>query len=227
MSNKIETLNYSTTKVIACATVIEEMLPMLPPQLTYQKLEFGLHTDPDKLRSALQAAIDATEPSVTTILLGYGLCSRAVAGLKSNTRTLIIPKVDDCIAIFLGSDIEYKEQHRIEPGTLYQTKGWIETDKSLKGLPDMIKKYGQTRAKWLFKQMFKNYTRLAFINTGNYQIERYRSESRAAAANLGLRFEEIQGSNALVKKLLFGPWDSEFVIAAPGQALTFLNFRNE
>jgi hypothetical protein len=149
-----------------------------------------------------------------------------VAGLKSDTRTLIIPKVDDCIAIFLGSDARYQEQHRSEPGTLYQTKGWIEADKSLKGLPEMIQKYGETRARWLFKQMIKNYTRLAFINTGNYEIERYRAQSRAEAAELGLKYEEIAGSNALVKKLLYGPWDSEFVIVPPGQALTFADFRS-
>jgi hypothetical protein len=226
MSNNIENLDYTVTKVIACATVIEEMLNIMPPGLTYQKLEFGLHTEPDKLRTALQEAIDATEPHVTTILLGYGLCSRAVAGLKSATRTLVIPKVDDCIAIFLGSDAEYKEQHRLEPGTLYQTKGWIEADKSLKGLPDMIKKYGESKARFLFKQMIKNYTRMAFINTGNYELEHYRALSRASAAELGLKYEEIQGSNALVKKLLMGPWDNEFVIAPPGQPLTFADFRS-
>ena len=221
------TMNYADTSVIACATVLEEMLPLMPPDLTFQKLDFGLHADPGKLRTALQAAIDQTEPHFSTILLGYGFCSQAAAGLKSDTRTLIIPKVDDCIAIFLGSDTEYKIQHRIEPGTLYQTKGWIETDKSLKMSPDMINKYGEGRAKWLLKIMIKNYTRLAFINTGNYDIERYRAESRATASELGLKYEEIAGSNALVKKLLWGPWDSEFVIAPPGHALTFSDFRTE
>ena len=226
MTSHIEKLDFAKTKVIACATVIEEMLPMMPSELAFQKLEFGLHTDPDKLRAALQEAIDQSDPQFTTILLGYGLCSRAVAGLKSNNRTLIIPKVDDCIGIFLGSDAEYKEQHRTEPGTLYQTKGWIEADKSLKELPDMVKRYGEKKARWLFKQMFKNYTRLAFINTGNYEIERYRAESRATAEDLGLKYVEIPGSSALVKKLLFGPWDSEFVIVLPGEVLTFADFRS-
>ena len=226
MNSQIEKLDFAKTKVIACATVIEEMLPMMPSELVYQKLEFGLHTNPDELRTALQEAIDKSGGEFSTILLGYGLCSRAVAGLKSNSRTLIIPKVDDCIGIFLGSDAEYKEQHRTQPGTLYQTKGWIEADKSLKELPDMVKRYGEKKARWLFKQMFKNYTRLAFINTGNYEIERYRAESHATAQDLGLKYEEIPGSSALVKKLLFGPWDSEFVIVLPGGVLTFADFRS-
>ena len=91
------------TKIIACATIIEEMLPMMPNGMRHEVLEFGLHTNPDKLREALQKAIDNSEPNVDTIILGYGLCSLAVAGLKSDTKTLIVPKIDDCIGIFLGS----------------------------------------------------------------------------------------------------------------------------
>ena len=30
------------TKVIACATVIEEMLPLMPPDIAYEVLDFGL-----------------------------------------------------------------------------------------------------------------------------------------------------------------------------------------
>ena len=218
--------NPQTTKVIACATVIEEMLPLMPRGFEYQKMEFGLHTEPDKLRKALQEAIDQSDPRQTTILLGYGLCSRAVVGLKSDTRRLVIPKVDDCISVFLGSDAEYKVQQRTQPGTLYQTKGWIEADKSLNGLPDMVKRYGEARAKAIFKQMLKNYTRLVFINTGNYELEHYRGLSRQRASELVLKYEEIQGSNRLIEKLLYGPWDEEFVVAEPGRALTFLDFRS-
>ncbi|HSW57159.1 MAG TPA: DUF1638 domain-containing protein [Dehalococcoidales bacterium] len=226
MSQNHEENDIARIFVIACATVIEEMLPLMPPGMNYQKLEFGLHTNPDKLRASLQTAIANTSPQFTTILLGYGLCSRAVTGLKSDRQTLIIPKVDDCIGIFLGSDAEYRKQHCLEPGTLYQTKGWIEADNPLKGLSDFTKKYGEKRAVWLFKQMIKNYTRLAFIITGNYETEHYRSVSRTAAGTLGLEYTEIQGSNRLAKKLLFGPWDDEFVVVPPRQTIQFMDFRS-
>jgi hypothetical protein len=189
-------------------------------------MEFGLHLDPDKLRLALHEAIDQSDPLKTTILLGYGLCSRATAGLSSNTRRLVVPKVDDCISLFLGSDAEYKEQQRTQPGTLYQTKGWIEADKSSVGLAGMVQRYGEARGKALFKQMMKNYTRLVFINTGNYEIEQYRSRSRQQANELALKYEEIVGSNRLIQKLLYGPWDEEFVVAEPGKTLSFLDFRS-
>jgi hypothetical protein len=217
--------DYSKIKLIACATVMEEILPSLPPDLSFQRLDFGLHNDPDKLRTALQQAIDSVEPHIQTILLGYGLCSRAVAGLKSHSCTIIIPRVDDCIGIFLGSAQAYHAQHTAAPGTLYQTKGWLESDDTLQSLPDLIKRYGETRAKRLFHAMFKNYDRLVFINTGNYQIEHYRQLSREKAAELNLRFEEIQGSNRLVKKLIAGPWDEEFVVVEPGREVRFADFR--
>src|ERR1035437_10015458 len=125
----LNNIDPKRTKVIACATVMEEMQPFLPSEMSREVLEFGLHSDPEKLRKALQSAIDLSGPAAETILLGYGLCSRAVTGLKSATRTLVIPKIDDCIGIFLGSSEEYNAQHRNEPATFNKTKGWIEAGK--------------------------------------------------------------------------------------------------
>jgi hypothetical protein len=212
-------------KVISCATVIEEMLPMMPPGLKYEKLEFGLHAYPEKLRQALQEAIDSCGPEIKTVILGYGLCSQAVVGLSSPSRTLIVPRVDDCIALFLGSIEEYNHQHKNSPGTLYLTKGWIEAGTPLDHRDDMIKRYGEAKARFFFKQMIHNYTRLVFINTGNYEIEKYRAKSREVARELELQFEEIEGSNSLIKRMLYGPWEGDFVINPPGRKITFLDFR--
>ena len=74
------------TLVIACATVIEEMLPLLPPDVGHRVLDFGLHTDPAKLRQALQQAIDEVDPAVDTIILGYGLCSQASSDSRPPTQ---------------------------------------------------------------------------------------------------------------------------------------------
>jgi len=59
-------------KVIACATVIEEMLPLLPPGMTYEILDFGLHLHPEKLRHTLQEAINTASLEADTIILRYG-----------------------------------------------------------------------------------------------------------------------------------------------------------
>jgi hypothetical protein len=214
------------TMVIACATVIEEMLLHLPPGMEYRVLDFGLHVNPEALRCALQEAVNASAAVAETILLGYGLCSQAVVGLRANGCTLVVPKVDDCIAIFLGSAEAYKAQNRTEPGTYYLTKGWIEAgDSPFDEYDDLVENYGEEKARWLMDQILKNYTRLALIDTGQYELERYRDYSRRMAERFGLRYEEIPGSDILIKKILHGPWDDKFVIARPGETISYLDFK--
>ena len=218
-------MSHQHTRIIACATVIEEMLSLIPHGMTYQILDFGLHRNPEALKRALQDAIDASLPAIETIILGYGLCSQAVVGLRANGCRLVVPKVDDCIAIFLGSNQDYKRQTRAEPGTYYLTKGWIEAgDGPFEEYDGLVERYGQEKAEWLMEKMLKNYTRLALINTGQYELERYRDYGRNTAARFGLRYEEIPGSTALVAKMLNGPWDDDFVIVHPGETITFMDF---
>jgi hypothetical protein len=212
-------------QVIACATVIEEMLPFLPEDVISDTLDFGLHLQPGALKKALQAKIEEASGQADVLLLGYGLCSMAVVGLHATTAHLVIPRVDDCIAIFLGSCTAYKEQAQKEPGTYYLTKGWIEVgDSPFSEYQRLVEKFGEAKAERITRLMLRNYTRLGFINTGQYEIERYRDYARMTAEKFNLRFEELDGSPALVKKMVFGPWDDEFLVAEPGQTIQYTDF---
>lgn len=216
------------TLVMACATVIEEMVPLLPPGMQYQVLDFGLHVQPSMLRSTLQEAIDAVSEDIGTILLGYGLCSQAVIGLRSEKFRLVVPRVDDCIAIFMGTRSAYTEQCRKEPGTYYLTKGWIEVGSTpFTEYDDMVKRMGQEKAARVQKLMMKHYTRLALINTGQYDLDRYRQYARETAERFDLRYEEIQGSNEMVKKLVEGKWDDEFIVIEPGETIGLEHFYHQ
>ena len=213
------------TLVMACATVIEEMLPLLPEGMQHQVFDFGLHIVPDKLRSALQEAIDAVDPEIETILLGYGMCSQAVIGLTARHATLVVPRVDDCIAIFMGSRAAYDMQCKAEPGTYYLTKGWIEVgDTPFSEYEESVKRLGPERAARVQKIMLKNYTRLALINTGLYDIEKYREYTRQTAERFNLRYEEIQGSNDLILRMIAGEWNDEFVVVRPGESIRYQHF---
>lgn len=212
--------------VIACATVIEEMLPFLPEDVPYETLDFGLHLHPNNLRETLQKRIDQASLRADVLLLGYGSCSMAVVGLKATTATLVIPRTDDCIGIFLGSCAAYREQVKQEPGTYYLTKGWIQVaDTPFEEYQRLVKKYGEAKAERMTRLMLRNYTRLGFINTGEYEIERYRAYARQTAERFGLHFEEIQGSSALIRKMISGPWDEEFIVVPPGQSVRFEDFK--
>jgi hypothetical protein len=210
---------------MACATVIEEMLPFIPSGMQTQVFDFGLHVNPHKLRLALQEAVDAASSQYDTIILGYGLCSMAVIGLRASGCRLVIPKVHDCIAIFLGSSSAYESQAQGEPGTYYLTKGWIEVgDTPFSDYQRAVERYGKEKADYIMQAMLGNYTRLALINTGQYDLQRYQEYARRMAEQFGLRYEEIQGSNSLVKKLLLGPWDEEFVVLQPGETFQLDHF---
>jgi hypothetical protein len=216
----------TSRKVLACATVMEEMLPLLPDGVTYQVLDFGLHINPANLKRALQEAIDDAAATADVVILGYGLCSMAVVGLRANGCTLVVPRVDDCIAIFLGSGSAYKEQTSKEPGTYYLTKGWLEVgDTPFDDYNRLEAKYGPEKAEWVIHEMIKHYTRLALIDTGGQaDLDRYRVQARCLAERWGLRFEEIQGSDALVRQMLFGSWDEGFVVVPPGETIRYDQF---
>ena len=214
------------TKVIACATVIEEMLPLMPADIDHEVLDFGLHLVPGSLKIRLQEAIDAASAEYDTIILGYGLCSMAVVGLQSHTATIVVPRVDDCIACFLGSREAYNAQHEKEPGTYYLTKGWIEvSDTLLDEYNRSVEKYGEARAGRIMRIMLQNYKRLVYIDTGTDNQDYYREYARKVAEKFDLRFEEVKGSNSLIYRSLFGPWDDDFVIAQPGQTIKYTDFK--
>jgi hypothetical protein len=206
---------------------MEEMLPLMPEGISHTVLDFGLHLRPEKLRDKLQEAIEAASEEADTIILGYGLCSLAVIGLKATNCTLVVPRVDDCIAIFLGSNEAYLQQAHKEVGTYYLTKGWIEvSDTLLDEHKRLIERYGQERADYVMDVMLKNYTRLAYIDTGQYDQDRYREHARLVAEHFGLRYEEIPGSNDLVRKMLFGPWEEDFVVTKPGETIRYEDFKS-
>jgi hypothetical protein len=214
------------TKIVACATVIEEIQPLMPRDMAYEVLDFGLHLNPSNLKKILQLAIDNQDGKFNTIILGYGLCSMAVVGLQTRNCTVIIPRVDDCIAIFLGSKTAYNEQARKEPGTYYLTKGWIEVgDTPFAEHERLVEQYGKERADHIMGIILKHYTRLAYIDTGHKGQDGYREYAWNTARKFNLRFEEITGSDTLIRKLLFGPWDDEILVAPPDHTISFFDFK--
>ena len=203
-------------RMIACRTVLKEMEDVLPPDLESLALESGLHLDPEKLRGALQAMIDEITNETETIILGFGLCSLGVIGLRATNSTLVIPRVDDCIAILLGSRRAYQRELKREPGTYFLSKGWIDARITiLDEWKRMGERYGQRNAGRIMKRMFRNYRRLAFIEMGQQDQEQYRQFSKRAAKELGLTYQAIKGTPRLLGKICNGPWDDDFVVAPP------------
>jgi len=212
------TSKSARTLVLACATVMEEMLPFLGKDMDHKILDFGLHVNPKELHRRLQDMIEKAGTEYGTIILGYGLCSLAVVGLRSNGCRLVIPRVDDCIGIFFGSRQAHMQQCLLEPGTYYLTRGWVEVgDTPFAEHERLVKKYGKEKAWKYYQALMGKYKRLAYIKTGSPETGKFLEYARETAQKYGLHFEELDGSPELVRKLLHGPWDAEIVVIEPGE----------
>jgi hypothetical protein len=214
--------------IIGCEAVINEMKAVAPEDPAgYQTIDAGLHLRPETLKKELQDAVDRADGKNDAIILGFGLCSNAVIGLKSRHSTLIVPRVDDCIAMLLGSQARYKKELAKEPGTYFLSKGWIDAGVTLVNeLHDMTKRFGRDRAHKLMKKMLEHYTRLAYLNLENGDQNYYKTFTRNAARELGLAYSEIKGTTALLKAMIAGDWDASFVVAPPGKTICFADFKS-
>ncbi len=200
----------------------EEVGRLQTNEMRFVFLEQSLHRTPQKMASAVQDAIDTAEDwNGDYIVLGYGLCSNGVRGVKSKRHPIVIPRVHDCVALFLGSAQRYAEEHNKEPGTYFLTKGWIDEGKSPLGIyKEYHERYDKETAEWVIREEFKNYTRLVLVETGSEITEADREHGRESAKFLGLRFELMKGSSVFFERMFRGPWGEEFLVINPGQQIT-------
>jgi hypothetical protein len=88
-------------KIIACNVLRDEVL-RVAGDLEVEFIDGLLHDHPERLRATLNERIAAT-PGERTILLGCGRRSNGSVGLQAGPHRLVLPAVDDCIALLLGS----------------------------------------------------------------------------------------------------------------------------
>jgi len=208
--------------VIACNIMKDELLRFQTNGISFVFLEQSLHRTPQKMKPIIQEEIERAESwDGDYIILSYGLCSNGILGVKSKSHSIVIPRVHDCIALFLGSWEKYMEEHKKEPGTYYLTKGWIEEGKSPLGIyQEYCQRYDKETAEWVIREELKNYTRIALVDMGADLLEALREQARENARFLHLRYEEIKGSLVFFEKMLRGCWDKDFIILKPGEEVT-------
>jgi hypothetical protein len=112
-----------------------------------------------------------------------------------------------------------------EKGTFFLAKGFIEVgDTPLDEYYRTVRRHGKEIADRVMKTMFAHYKRILFVNTGHNEIGKYRDHAQRVAKQLNLRYEEMRGSRVLIKKMIHGPWDEEFIVAKPGETITLEQF---
>jgi hypothetical protein len=215
--------------VLACAVIEKEICQFQNGQVEFKYFDYGLHRTPENMAKALQSEIDqAEEGNYKGIIMGYGLCSNGIVGLYSRKHRLVIPRIHDCITLFMGSPEVYRVQSAENPGTYYLTPGWIEKGQTpLSKFKSYAQSYDVETAKWVLHEEMKHYTRIALIDTGAYPMEPYRAVAKENADFLGVTYEELQGSSQLFRELICGPREGNFLILEKGQSVQqemFLDF---
>jgi hypothetical protein len=212
--------------VIACRVFEQLLARHIPVELKEHVtfMDYGLHANPKNLRKTLQAEIDSiTTPSL--IVLGYGLCGNGLKDVQAGIHTLLLPKTEDCIAIFLGSDEAYRKEFNAHPGTYYLTGGWLEAGSDpLKEYEKNVEKFGQETADWVMDQQYRNYKRIALVGHSDEDLETYRERAMQVAdyaRRWDMTYHEISGSDAYIRKLVkvamnLSQADETFWVILPG-----------
>lgn len=225
-------------KIVACEIFFREICRLAADCAYRCDVEFlpkGLHDlGVEKMLPRLQERIDAVPPGeYDAILLVYGLCNNGVVGLRAGATRLVLPRAHDCITLFLGSRARYQNVFAAHPGTYYCTTGWLERgdaagagDESVQqrlGLAmrrdELVRTYGEENAAYIMETMgdlTANYDRLAFIRMGLACEDEFREEALREARRKGWTFEELTGSLDLLRRLLDGRWDDDFLVVEPG-----------
>ena len=234
-------MNRLQLHVIACP-VFQRELELLAAGaktgVTFRHLEMGLHEGAgEALRVALQNAIDGVAAGqCDAIAIGYGLCNRGVVGLQARSLPVVIPRAHDCIGMLLGSSRCYLAQIEAQPGTYFQSAGWLENSPANGEIrrqdflfgpnanvtrDQLVEKYGEDNAGYLLEQ-FNNFTqhyeRLAYIATPVPRSAHWEAAAKEIARRRGWKYERLPGDLGWLRRLLNAEWNErEFLTLKPGE----------
>ncbi|MDO4574723.1 MAG: DUF1638 domain-containing protein [Planctomycetia bacterium] len=218
-------------RLLACETLrheLEAVCHETPHEVCAEFLTHGLHdAGGAKIRETLATKIQlAQREPYDAVLLGYGLCNNGLVGLGASRIPLVVPRAHDCVTLLVGSRKRYQEYFYDHPGTFFQSVGWMEFGRDLPQqdpFQEWVEQFGEENAQYLRKTLnrTKNYTRMAFIDT----MEPYgdtceirRSAGEIAEKN-GWTMEILPGDLTLLRKLVQGVWDDDFLVVPPGKTL--------
>jgi hypothetical protein len=223
----------------ALARVIYLCAARSPHIVDVELFRIGLHKEPDDLRVRLQARIDAAaEEDYDAMVLAYGLCGQSTAGLTARRVPMVIPRAHDCITLFLGDRRRYNAEFREHPGTYWYALDYTERNDGSMSLgvdaeertqdvyQEYVEKYGVDNANYLMEIMGawrSHYDRAAYIDMGVGDSTAVEASTQEEAARRGWTYERLAGDLVLIRRLLEGDWEADFLILEPGQqvAMTY------
>ena len=226
-------------KLISCEVFKHEFLHCISKTNNNIDTEFikkGIHDlNSEGMRNRIVKSIKKADgKGFEAILLGYGLCNTWVYGLVANKTPLVIPRSHDCIGILLGSKQKYLDYYFENPGTYFQSVGWMENTENEPSIKkrSLQKLYGMDISQDELKTLYgeenldylndaldqtKHYSNMAFIDTGLDSHKNYQKQAKSKADNNYWGFEVLKGNRKLLQQLVNGIWpESEFLVVNSG-----------
>ena len=207
-------------KLIVCRALAHVLEPMMPPDAVIRVMDIGLHVDLQRLKSRLLKEIADIEEEGTCILLGFGLCGRALEGVVSGRSTLVLPRIDDCVGALLGSRRRHKDLLKQNPGCYFLEQNWLNTEciiftEIMKGM----ERVPPEKRENIVKSMLRHYNSLVLLDSGDLLPE---NESLCLdyARQYNLNLIRLKTELGLLTRLIKGPWsEEEFLVLPPGKAI--------
>ena len=230
--------HYLALTCTALARSVYAAAAASPHTVTVTLLQQGLHNRPKNLRVILQEHIDALAAGeYDSVLLAYGLCGAATAGLTARSAPLVLPRAHDCITLYLGSRERYLAEFEKHPGTYWYSVDYMERQDPANSVAlgaagieaseaeyeKYVAKFGEETAAMLMEELRRwsqHYTRAAFIDTGLGDPEPFEQQARAKAEREGWLFERVAGDRRLMNMLIGGDWpEDEFLVVPVGHTV--------
>ncbi|MDR1932647.1 MAG: DUF1638 domain-containing protein [Spirochaetales bacterium] len=234
-------------KLIACNVFFREICGEAAGSRHVFDMEFtekGEHAKPEVLRESLQKRIDAADASgkaYDAVLLAYGLCGNALAGITGRSTRLVVPRAHDCCTIFLGSKERFKKHFQDNPSRPFSSAGYRERGDSylrtsdvyaMIGLGKTFREYealyGGENARYIMETLNPvretgKESEIFFIDMPGTAFLGFAETCRKEAESEGKAFTCVRGDPRLIKNLLnpeAGGWNAgDYLVLEPGEKI--------
>ena len=155
------------------------------------------------------------------MLLLFGTCGNSLVGIKAGDFELVLPRVDDCISLLIGSP-KKRVDISAEKAAYFLTEGWMRGERNIwVEYQHSLDVYGEEMAQEICDMLYGHYRTLGLLDTGAYPIEPLVAGTVMIADTIGLEQEVIPAGVGYIEDLLRGPWSPDrFVVKGPHEAFS-------
>ena len=192
--------------VVACNIIqreLDKLLGTMPEIEEVVYLDGALHVTPLKMKETIRDEVNKLKGRVDAVFLGYGYCQSLKGFDQEFDFPVILPQVDDCIALLLTPE-RYAEEIKKEVGTWFMTPGWAEVaaEMVIKELHlDRAERYGKKPLD-MARRLFTHYKRGLYIDTGVGDDAHYIGKAEEFCRDFSLTLEKTSAQPVLLAQWL-------------------------